>query len=436
MRTLILLFAVAAVAGPATADDATWPSWRGTTSNGVAPNARPPLKWSEGSNVRWKTELPGTGQASPIVWGDRVYVQTAVDTGKEGPAVEEADEPGRRRGRKPTTLFEFSLLSIDRASGKIVWQTKLAEAVPHEGVHPDSSHASTSPVTDGKHIYAWFGSRGLFCVDLDGKVVWEKQFGKMYTRNSFGEGGAPLLHDDLIIVLWDHEGDDDFLVACDKKTGEERWRVARDEPTTWSSPILLPARGGPQVAVNAHNKIRSYDLKTGRLVWECGGMTMNVIPTLVYDDERVYAISGFRGNALVAIKYHEAKGDVTGTDAVAWSYEGKGTPYVPSPTLYNGLLYFLDNNRAILSCLDGQTGEVYYGRQRIEEVTGAYASLVAANGRIYLAARDGNTAVIKAGEDYELLAVNALDDVFDASPALVGKEMFLRGRKHLYCIAE
>lgn len=402
-----------------------WPQWRGPAGNGVAALGDPPTEWSETKNIRWKVAIPGRGHASPIVWGDRIYVQTAI-------IAEQTAQPEVEG--KAVRDYRFVLIALDRRSGAVVWEQTLCQTVPHEPGHKDASPVSNSPATDGEYVYAYFGSRGLYCLDMTGKLVWKKDFGQMTTRRGFGEGSSPALYADTLVLVWDEEGDS-FIVALDKKTGNERWRIARDEPTSWATPIVVAPGGKPQVIASATNRIRSYDLESGALLWECGGMTGNVIPTPAYDDELVYCISGFRGSALLAIRYAEAQGDITGTPAVAWTYDGKGTPYVPSPALYEGKLYFLQVSQAILSCVDARTGKADYAQQRLEQLDGVYASPVAAAGRVYIVGRNGKTPVLQAGAEFQVLATNVLDDEFSASPAIAGKELFLRGHEHLYCIA-
>jgi outer membrane protein assembly factor BamB len=431
-----------------------WARWRGPLANGTAPAGAPPTKWSETENVKWKLKLPGFGTSTPIVWGNQVFVLTAIPTGKKTepapevaaapapPAEPGGNPPGERRRRgggggrseQPSEAYQFVILSVDRQSGKVLWQKTATEQVPHEGHHRDHGFASASPVTDGEHLYASFGSRGIFCYDLAGNVKWEKDLGDMQTRNAFGEGTSPALHGDTLVVSWDHEGAD-FIVALDKRTGQERWRQPRDEPTTWSTPLIVEHEGKAQVIVSATNKIRSYDLATGQQVWECGGMTGNVVPTPVSDFGMVYAISGFRGASLMAIKLGRT-GDLTGTDAIAWQH-AKSTPYVPSPLLLGERLYFLAGNNGILSCFNAKTGLPHFEGERIAHLLGGvYASPVGAADRVYLIGRDGKSVVIKNDDKLEALATNQLDDKFDASPAVVGRQLFLRGHQHLYCIAE
>ena len=414
-----------------------WHQWRGPQASGVAPHGDPPIEWSENKNIRWKTEIPGQGHATPIVWDDIVFVTSAVETNKQ---IELApiEEPRRRRGRHgrsaaPSSVHQFVIFAINRSDGSIRWQQVAREEVPHEGTHQTGSWAANSPITDGEHVYAYFGSRGLYCYDMGGNLQWEKDLGDMTTRRSFGEGSSPALYGDVIVVNWDHEGDS-FIVALDKRTGEELWKVDRDESTSWATPIVVEHNGTPQVIVNATNRTRGYDLATGKVLWECGGMTANTIPSPVTANGIVYVTSGFRGNALQAIRLDDAKGDITGAAAIVWDYD-RDTPYVPSPLLYGDMLYFLKHNRGMLSAFNASTGEAYYGPERLEGISDVYASPVGAGDRIYISDRDGVTLVLKHGSTLEVLAENILDDGFNASPAIVGKEIFLRGNKSLYCIA-
>ncbi len=446
-----------------------WPQWRGPQATGVSSTANPPTQWSAEQNIKWKVKLPGEGLSTPIVWGDRIFIQTAIPTGKKVEAEkkeeEKADEPkatgdgadknvekvkgdntgDRPRGRgmwrhaeKPTEFYQFALLCLDRKSGDTLWQKIVREEVPHEGFHQpgEGSYASGSPVTDGKRVIAFFGSRGLYCFDMDGNLKWEKDLGKMRIKLGFGEGSSPALSGDTLVVTWDHEGEDDFIVAFNADTGNELWRVPRKSETVWATPLVVQVAGQPQVIASGQDKICSYDLANGKLIWECKGLTANPIPSPVAGDGLVYLTSGYRGSALLAIKLDgKGEGDLTGTEAIAWSYN-KDTPYVPSPLLYDDRLYFTKVNTGMLTCLNAKTGEVVYGPERVEGLEGMYASPVAAAGKIYLVGRDGTTVVIKRGDTPEVLATNTLDDAIDASPALVGDELLLRGREYLYCIRE
>ena len=426
-----------------------WPSWRGPQANGVATDAHPPIQWSETNHVQWKVALPGRGSSTPILWDDQVFILTAIPTGPEA-AVETADASGQppdrserpRRGGggggggmvdRPTRAQQFTVLSFDRKTGKQRWTQSPRTQLPHEGHHKDHGFASASPVTDGKHLIVSFGSFGLYGYDLKGKLLWEKDLGDMRTRNSFGEGSSPALDGNTVVVLWDHEGDD-FIVALDKRDGRELWRQTRDEPTGWCTPLIVSHGGRKQVIVNGTNKIRSYDLKDGKLLWECAGQTVNAIPSAVASQDRVFVMSGYRGNALQALRL-DRSGDLTGTDGIVWSH-AKSTPYVPSPLLVSDTLYFISNNSALLSAFDAVTGKAHFEAERLDGLNAVYASPVAADGRIYVVGRDGNTAVLRHGPRLEVLAKNHLEDGFDASPAIVGRQIFLRGRQSLYCISE
>jgi outer membrane protein assembly factor BamB len=425
--------------------DQNWPQWRGPLGTGVAPHANPPTTWTETNNVKWKTKVPGYGTSTPIIWGDQVFIQTAISSAKPEPKSLPAageQEPGERRGRRggggmrsqtPTDPHQFTLLSIDRNSGKIVWQKALRTEVPHEGHHPDHGFASASPVTDGEHVFSYFGSRGLYGLDMNGNVLWQKDLGKMQTRNSFGEGSSPALAGHVLVVNWDHEGAD-FVAAFDKVSGKELWRQPRDEPSGWSTPLIVKHDNRLQVVINNTTKIRSYDLVTGKLIWECGGMTANAIPSPVAGHGMVYVMSGFRGSLALAIKLGST-GDITGTDAIAWKHE-KSTPYVPSPLLYDDLLYFFAGNNATLSCLDAKTGKPHYEAERLSGLFGMYASPLGAGGRVYILGRDGGAVVLNKSEKLEVIGTNKLADKFDASPVAVGNDLFLRGHEYLYCISE
>lgn len=412
-----------------------WPQWRGPHATGVATHANPPLEWSETKNIRWKIEVPGHGLSSPIVWGDRVFITTAIATEPSAAPESPSAGEGRRRGIAPTGKLKFVLLAISRRDGKTLWERTALETTPHEGTHNDGSWAANSAITDGEHVIAHFGSRGIYCYDLQGKLVWQKDLGDMTTRNGFGEGSSPALHGNTLVINWDHEGES-FIVALDKRNGKELWRATRDQITSWSTPLIVTSPAGAgQVIVSATNRVRAYDLTNGAVLWEIGGMTVNAIPSPVTTEGMVYVMSGFRGSALRAIRLAEAKGDITDSPAVVWKYD-QDTPYVPSPVLYGDKLYFLKVNSGILSCLNTKTGEVHYGPQRLEEIANIYASPVAAAERVYLTSRDGMTLVLKHGAAFEVLARNKLEDGIDASPALVEREIYLRGRKFLYCIAE
>lgn len=421
--------ATSLLAAPDPAAERYWPQWRGPYATGVSKQASPPVEWSETKNIRWKTEIPGRGSASPVVWGDRLFVLTAVPVGVSGEA-----SHAPRGGLKARDVHRFMVLAIDRRNGRSLWERTAKEEQPHEPSHQDNgTWASSSAITDGTLVFAFFESRGLFAYDMEGKLLWQKDLGDKTMRNQFGEGSTPALHGSRLVIVWDHQGES-FIVALDARSGAEIWRAKRDEIDSWATPLVVEHGGRAQVVTSGMNRLRSYDLETGAIVWHAAGLTMNPIPSPVASDGMVFATSGFRGNSLKAVRLADARGDITGSPAIAWTLD-RDTPYVPSPLLYDGILYLLKTNSGVLSAYDAKTGTPHYQGQRLKGAPNVFASPVGADGRVYIPGRDGTTAVIRHGPTFEVLAENALDDGFDASPALVDNEIYLRGYKSLYCIA-
>jgi outer membrane protein assembly factor BamB len=437
IRTLRGLAIGLALAAAARADEDPleyWPQWRGPRGDGIAPKASPPLEWSETRNVRWKVSIPGGGSATPVIWGDKIFILTAVDTGRTPAAGSGTPatpgEPGMSTGT-PTTLHQFLVLCLDRGSGKTLWSRTAVEAVPHEGHHPSHGFASASPVTDGKVLIASFGSRGIFAYDLDGALKWSKDLGAMRIKIGFGEGISPVLVGGLVLINRDQEGDS-FIVGLDAATGQEKWRRVRDEKTTWSTPYIVEQAGKTQAVVNGSKKTRSYDASSGELLWECGGQGMNAIVMPVSNDGLVYCMTGYKGTALFAIRL-DSRGDVSGGSQVVWK-RTDAAPYVASPLLMDKLLYYTKERQGILLCADPATGDLKFGPERLPGIDTIYASLAGAAGRIYIVGREGTTLVLKAGPTFQVLSSNTLAEGVDASPVLVGKELYLRGSRSLYRI--
>ncbi|MDP2888308.1 MAG: PQQ-like beta-propeller repeat protein [Bacteroidota bacterium] len=417
-----------------TADfSSNWPEWRGLYNSGSVIGGDTPVEFSETKNVKWKTEIPGKGHATPIIWGDQIILQTAVATEKKVEKPDTTNTENRMAPSQTEFIHEFKVISVDKTSGKINWQTVVTEELPAERTHELSSWASNSPVTDGENIYAYFGSRGLYCLDMKGNVKWERDFGQMEIVASFGEGNSPAISNDKIFVQWDHQ-QKSFLYALDKKTGKEAWTAERDEITSWATPLIIEVNGKTQVVTSATNKVRSYDAETGEIIWECTGMTRNVIPNPMYADGILYLMSGFRGNAIKAVDLAKAKGDITGTATILWEYN-QDAPYTPSPVLMDGKLYFLKGNNGIMTCLDAKDGKVIYSNQKLDGITNIFSSPTGNKDKIYIAATNVIN-VVKAGPEFSILAKNTLDDTFHASPVIVGNDLFLRGFKSLYCISE
>jgi outer membrane protein assembly factor BamB len=400
----------------------------------VAPGAEPPVKWSENKNIRWKTLVPGKGHSTPIVWGERIFLTTAIPYG-ESVKPRLPSRPGAHDNLAMTRHHEYAVLALSRKTGKILWQRTLHKDLPHEAGHVTASLASASPVTDGERVFAFFGSRGLYCLDTDGKLLWKKNLGEMHTKHGHGEGSSPALHSETLITNWDHE-ERSFLVALDKRTGNERWRMARAEDTSWATPIVVEHAGKAQVIVPGTNRLRGYDLASGAVIWECGGLSSNIVSSPVAADGIVYAGSSYETRNLLAVRLEGAAGDITGSKQVIWSRR-RGCPYVPSPLLYGNSLYTLQHYQGIISRLDIKTGDDQGGPFRLEAIDNVYSSPVGAAGRIYVTSRDGITQVMSHGDKIPRpLAVNRLDDTISASAAIAGRELFLRGERYLYCIAE
>jgi outer membrane protein assembly factor BamB len=437
--TLLLLFPF--LMAPIFAGDADWPRWRGPANDGMA-RGDAPLHWSDTEHIKWKAEIPGRGHSSPVIWGDRVFVTTAVPTGVTPPAPEDAGTStnnGRGRGgfgnnRGPQPEQKLVLMALDRKTGKLLWQQVAKVATPHEGYHPTyGSFASNSPVTDGQHVVAFFGSRGVYCYDMDGKKIWEKDFGiqlKMFM--TFGEGAWPVIEGSKLLLLFDNEADS-FLVALDVATGKELWRTPRpDGNTNWSGPVVFTVDGKKQVIVSATKKVHSYDLETGKPIWEVAGLGQNTIPAPVAGDGLVFLMSGFRNPNLMAVKLGR-QGDLTGTDAIVWQNQ-RGNSYTASPVLDDGKLYFVTDS-GMLTCLDAKTGKPFYQQQRLPKPYNFKASPVGVNGKLYLATEEGDVVIVKMGETYEVLATNTLEgQIFIATPAIAGGEIYLRAQNTLFCI--
>lgn len=411
-----------------------WPRWRGPFDTGVA-RGDAPLEWSDTKNIAWKLAVPGLGNSSPVIWGDRLFLTTAVPV--EGGPAQTGDGAGGfgqgARGAQPA--HRLAVMAVDRKSGKIVWEQTPTTAVPHEGFHRRyGSFASNSPVTDGKRLYTFFGSRGAFCYDLNGKLLWKYEPGvQMRMRNAFGEGTAAVLDQDTLLLNFDHEGPS-FLVALDAATGKPRWKVDRDEISNWSPPLVITHNGVRQAILSAPNKVRSYNMANGELIWECAGLGHNTIPAPVVHKDTVLVMSGYRNPKMMAIKLG-GKGDLTGTDSVVWTTV-RGVAYTASPVIFDGRLYVIMDS-GLFSCFDASTGEAHYERTRLPKPYNFKASPVAANGKLYLSTEEGDVVVVKMGNTFEVLATNTLaDQVFISSPAFADGEIYLRSTTHLFGIRE
>jgi len=408
---------------------ANWPHWRGPLASGVAPNASPPIEWSRDKNIAWVADLPGEGASTPIIWGDRIFLTAAIRTDQK---VDTPPDP-QSKTLPPGFVYRFEVLCLNRSDGKIIWQRTAIAQAPHDGIHPSHTYASGSPTTDGKQLYVSFGSQGNFCYTLDGELVWQRDLGKMRTRYGWGEATTPVVHDGKLVINWDHE-DDSSIYVLNTTDGSTIWQKPRpDEPTSWATPLVVSAGDRELVVVQGTGLVRAYDLKTGDVVWSCGGQSVNAIPSPVQYKDSVICMSGYRQSVVHSIPI-AAKGDLTDSKQIRWS-SYRGTPYVPSPVISEHRLYFTRTNTGLLSCLNAETGEMLYEPQRLPEVRSMYASPLVAGGHVYFVSRSGTTTVIKDSDQFDVVASNSLDDAIDAAPVAIGNQLFLRSRTKLYCIA-
>ena len=399
------------------AADGDWPHWRGPNDDGMA-RGDAPLRWSDEEHIAWKAAVPGRGHSSPVLWADRIFLTTAVPVG---------DASGRS-----LVEHKFTVLAYDRKTGKLIWEKVARTAKPHEMHHPQyGSFASNSPITDGKRVYAFFGSRGLFCYTLAGELVWQRDFTPLSMFREFGEGAWTALDGEKLLVLLDQEGDS-FLLALDKNTGRELWRTPRQGNTNWSGPYVTSHEGRKQVIVSASREVCAYDLETGKQIWSARGLGQNTIPAPLAWDGLVFVMSGFRNPNMMAIRLGR-EGDLTGTDAIVWQNQ-RGNSYTPSPVLHDGRIYMLTDS-GMLSCLDAKTGRPYYQQQRLPKPYNFKASPVGANGKLYLASENEDVIVVRMGEKFEVLATNTLkDQTFIGTPAIADNQIYLRGQNTLYAI--
>jgi outer membrane protein assembly factor BamB len=434
LLTLGLLSAFAStliVAQPRNA--ALWPHWRGPSHDGVA-KASVPLTWSDTQNVAWKIAIPGRGHSTPVIVGNRLFLTTAIPTGKTSPVG--ADAGGRAGGGAGTgEEHRLEVMAIDRATGKIAWRRTAAVATPHEGYHRTyGSFASNAPATDGTRLFAFFGSRGLFAYDLDGKPLWQKDLGiQMTMRLAFGEGSGAVVDDGRLYLQFDHQGPG-AVIALNAADGKELWRAPRTENSSWSTPLVVRHEGEKQLVVSADTKVKAYDVNTGTVVWEVAGIGMNPIPQPVQFGDLVLLMSGYRNPRLMAVRLGRT-GDLTRTDAIVWETT-RGTSYTGSPALHEGKLYVFSDN-GLLSVFDAATGDAHYVQARLPKPYSVKASPLVVGDRVYLATEDGDVVVVKTGPALEVLATNTLaDQSFIASPIAVEKDLYLRSRTHLFRVTE
>ena len=414
-----------------------WPQWRGPDGSGISNEKNLPSEWSPTRNIKWKTPIDGRSHSSPIVWGNRVFLTTAI----EGPVVPGAKAvkhvvEGDKEFLHPDSVgadrkHTFKVIALDRETGKILWQSTAWEGTPYDNRHRKSSYAASTPATDGKLVYAFFGTEGLYAYDFKGNLAWKTQLGNLGTVG-MGTGTSPILFGDLVIVQCDEEnGASSFIVALDKKTGKSVWKTARKVQVSWATPLLVKTATRTELITSGTEMVISYDPATGKELWRHKGVESNAIPSPVANNEMVFLVAGFPAKIALAIRLGQ-NGDLTGTPNVPWKYE-KGTAYVPSPIVYGDYLY-LTTDRGILTCIDTKTGEVKYEGGRIPIPATFTASPVAFEGKILMTSEDGDTFMVKAGPKHEVLGTNSVGEPVYASPAIADGRIFIRGEKNLYCI--
>lgn len=423
--------------GKNTDKNSNWPQWRGTGGQGISDEKNFPTEWSDKKNIAWKTAIPGRGRSSPVIWGNRIFLTTAIE-GEVIPGAKAVDHVlGGQPFKHPDSVggdrkHTFKVMCLDRDSGKVLWEQTAYEGRVYDDRHKRGAYAAPTMVTDGRYVYAWFGSEGLYCYDFNGKQIWNQSFGGIATVG-MGVGTSPVLHENLVILQCDEDGGEkSFIVAVDKKTGKTAWKVARQVEASWSTPVIVQAAGRTELITNGNQFIISYDPATGKELWRTKGVESNAIHTPLIGDGMVYVTAGYPAKRVLAIKLG-GNGDITNTPNVAWKYE-KGTAYVATPILYGGYLYLI-SDKGILTCLDAKTGAVKYEGGRVPVPASFMSSPIAFDGKILISSEDGDTFVVKAGPVHEIIRSNPLNEAIFATPSLAAGKIFIRGEKHLYCIS-
>jgi outer membrane protein assembly factor BamB len=422
-----------------------WPQFRGPFASGIVESKQLPDNWdiTTGENILWKLKIPGLGHSSPVIWGDRLFVSTAISgSGSDSLKVGlygDTDEVGDR------SEHEFRVYCIDKKSGEILWEHLAHKGVPVTERHTKSSHANTTLATNGKYVLAFFGSEGLYCYDFEGKLVWKKSFGRINAGPyddpdvEWGYASSPIVHEDRVIVQCDIVGGEGFLTSLDLETGKEIWRTPREDVATWSTPNFLNEYGQRQIVVNGFSQIGGYDFDTGEELWKLSNGGDAPVPTPIFAHGLIY-IHGSHGRyqPIFAIR-PEARGDITldkestTNEFIVWSIK-RGAAYMPTNLVYGDYLYNLRMN-GNLTCFDARTGDVIY-KERIPEAMGITSSGVASNGKLYYSLEQGDVVVVKAGREFEILSRNNMDDLLMASPAISGDMIFFRTQHYLVAVGD
>jgi outer membrane protein assembly factor BamB len=416
-----------------------WTQFRGSGSRGVAAGTHLPDRWSATENVAWKTDIPGRGWSSPIVWGRRIYLTTVINSGT-------AEEPkkglyfGGDRPEPSADVHQWKVLCLDLNDGTILWERVVHEGKPESSIHLKSSYASETPVTDGERVYFAFGNLGVYCFDMVGNPQWDFPLPPRATRFGWGAAASPTLDGDRLYLVNDNE-EDSYLLAIDAQTGAEAWRTPRDEKSNWATPYVWKNHLRTEIVTPGTGKVRSYDLD-GNLLWTLAGMSSITIATPFEDQGLLYISSGYvldQKKPIYAIR-PGAEGDISLTDGatsnkdIAWS-QPMAAPYNPSTLAYDGRLYVL-YDRGFFACFDARDGSEVYGVQRLPNGRAFTSSPWAYDGKVFCVNEDGLTFVLKAGDEFEVLHTNSLaeDDMCMATPAIAGERLVIRTSARVYCI--
>jgi len=428
---------------PSSSDN--WPQFRGYRAMGIASGQELPVTWDveKGTGILWKTAIPGLGHSSPVVWGGKIFVTTAEGEGKK--AYLKVGSYGSSPDNPEKFTHHYRLYCLDKKTGKIIWEKTAFSGEPKVARHVKSSHANSTPATDGRHVLAFFGSQGLYCYDLDGSLLWTKDLGYLdagafdVPEIQWGFGSSPIIHEDKVVVLCD-VNNQSFIVQLDIETGEEVWRTLRDEQPTWGTPTIYEADDRTHIIVNGYKHMGSYDFETGEEIWWMRGGGDIPVPTPVIAHGLVFITNAHgRMRPVYAIRL-DARGDITlqegenSNEFIAWFYPRNGG-YQPTPIVIGDYLYVCENN-GVLTCYEATTGTVMYREKIGGDISSYSASPVAADGMIYFSDEFGNIHVIKASPQYEHLAVNPMGETCMASPAISEKTLFIRARDHLYAISK
>lgn len=437
--SLLLLLPAALVVVPAAAPEDNWPQWRGPNGLGISPAANYPEEWAPDKNVAWKAEVPGRGHSSPVVWGDRVFLTTSIEGQPAPPDHKPPIHPdfNHRPGYlHPDSvgsnyLYSLKVLAFDAKSGRKIWEDTPYDGTMYDDRHRKNTYASPTMATDGKLVYAFFESAGVYAYDFGGKVAWKKSLGGI-AKAGLGPGTSPVIFEDLLILLCDQEmGQGSFIVALNKSNGAEVWRADRSSRRSWATPLIVRTPDRVELVTSAAERVIAYEPRTGKELWRANGVQSHPIPSAVATDGLVFLTAGSQAKRALAIKVG-GTGDLTDSPYIAWRYD-KGTAYVPSPIVYGNYLYLM-SDRGLITCLDAKTGEVIYEGGRPPVPATFTASLVAYGDRLLMTSEDGDTFVVKAGPKHEILRTNPIDEPVFASLALADGTIYIRGEKHLFAV--